>query len=46
MVIHIESEKEISVQAYEAVFLENAVIFNGNMIVSKGRCQTESKMYT
>ena len=46
MVIHIESENEISVQAYEAVFLENAVIFNGNMIVSKGRCPTESKMYT
>ena len=46
MVIHIESEKDISVQGYEAIFLENSVKVNENMIVSTGRCPTESKSYT
>lgn len=46
MVIHIESENEISVQGYEAIFLENAIKVNENILVSKGRCPTQSEMYT
>jgi len=46
MVIHIESNKNISVHAYEAIYLQSSVKTNENMIIAEGRCPTECKSYT